>query len=56
VVFVPREVGLQSGQRLLAVRGSRYALGLLARGPIYQKALAHPALAVVTSLDLQGEA
>jgi len=45
-VLVPREAGLQPGQRLLAVRGSRYALGLLARGPIYQAALAAGPLAV----------
>lgn len=45
-VTVPPEVGVEPGDRLLAVRGSRYGLGLVARGPIYEEALKHPKLEV----------
>ena len=41
-VTVPSEVGVGPGDRLLAVRGSRYGLGFVARGPIYEEALKHP--------------
>ena len=37
---------VQPGDRLLAVLGSGYALGFLARGPIYQLALAHDEIEV----------
>ena len=40
-VSVPAEVGVKPGVRLLAVRGSRYGLGFVARGPIYEEALKH---------------
>jgi hypothetical protein len=40
-VTVPPEVGAQPGDRLLAVRGSRYGLGFVAQGPIYEEALKH---------------
>jgi hypothetical protein len=43
-VNLPPETGAQPGDRLLAVRGSGLALGLLARGPIYEEALKHPEL------------
>jgi hypothetical protein len=43
-VAVPPEVGVESGDRLLAVRGSRYGLGFVAQGPIYEEALKHPEL------------
>ena len=43
-VTVPPEVGVQPGDRLLAVRGSRYGLGFVAQGPIYEEALEHPEL------------
>jgi hypothetical protein len=43
-VVVPPEVGLKPGDRLLTVRGSRYGLGFIARGPIYEEALKHPEL------------
>ena len=43
-VTVPLEVGVQPGDRLLAVRGSRYGLGFVAQGPIYEEALKHPEL------------
>jgi len=45
-VTVPPEVGVRPGDRLLAVRGSRYGLGFLAQGPIYEEALKHPELEV----------
>jgi hypothetical protein len=38
-VRVPPGVGVRPGDRLLAVRGSGYGLGFVARGPIYQEAL-----------------
>ena len=41
VTVVPPEVGVQPGNRLLAVRGSRYGLGFVAQGPIYEEALEH---------------
>jgi hypothetical protein len=45
-VVLPPEVEAQAGDRLLAVRGSGYALGFLAQGPIYEEALQHPELEV----------
>jgi hypothetical protein len=44
-VVLPSEVEVQVGDRLLAVRGSGYALGFLAHGPIYEVALQHHELA-----------
>lgn len=43
-VIAPPDASVQPGDRLLAVRGSGYALGLLARGPIYEEAIQHPEL------------
>jgi hypothetical protein len=43
-VVVPPEVGVQPGDRLLAVRGSGRALGFVTRGRIYEEALQHPGL------------
>jgi len=43
-ITVPPEVGVQPSDRLLAVRGSRYGLGFVAQGPIYEEALKHPEL------------
>jgi hypothetical protein len=43
-VTVPPELGVQPVARLLAVRGSRYGLGIVAQGPIYEEALKHPEL------------
>jgi bifunctional DNA-binding transcriptional regulator/antitoxin component of YhaV-PrlF toxin-antitoxin module len=40
-LIVPPEVEVRPGDRLLAVRGSRYALGFVARGTIYEEALKH---------------
>ncbi len=40
-VKVPAAVGVQPGDRLLAVRGSGRALGFVAHGPIYEEALKH---------------
>jgi hypothetical protein len=45
LVTAPAAVGVQPGDRLLAVRGSGRALGFVARGPIYEEALRHPELA-----------
>jgi hypothetical protein len=45
-VGVPPEVGVEPGDRLLTVRGSRYGLGFIAQGPIYEEALKHPELKV----------
>ena len=45
-VAVPPEVGVKPGDQLLTVRGSRYGLGFVARGPIYEEALKHSALEV----------
>jgi hypothetical protein len=44
-VVTPAAVGVQPGDRLLAVRGSGRALGFVAHGPIYEEALKHPELA-----------
>jgi hypothetical protein len=43
-VTAPPEVGVRPGDRLLAVRGSRYGLGFVAQGPIYAEALKHAEL------------
>ncbi len=45
-VVLPPEVEAQAGDRLLAVRGSGYALGFLAQGPICEEALRHSELTV----------
>jgi hypothetical protein len=45
-VVVPTEADVRPGDRLVAVRGSRYALGFVARGPIYEVAVGHPELEV----------
>ena len=45
-VTVPPEVGVRPGDKLLTVRGSRYALGFVAQGLIYEEALKHPELEV----------
>lgn len=37
-VVVPPEVNVEPGDMLLAVRGSRYGLGFVAKGPIYREA------------------
>ena len=46
MVSLPRTLGAQPGERLLAARGSGLALGFLQRGPIYAEALKHPELEV----------
>jgi hypothetical protein len=45
-VILPPEVDVQPGDKLLAVRGSCFAVICIARGPIYQEALKHPELEV----------
>ena len=43
-ITLPPAIEAESGDRLLAVRGSRLALGFVAQGPIYEEALKHPEL------------
>ena len=43
-VTVPLEMGVKPGDKLLTVRGSRYGLGFIAKGPIYEEAVKHPEL------------
>ena len=43
-VTLPVEIGPRPGDRLLTVRGSCYALGFVAKGPIYNEALKRPLL------------
>ena len=43
-LVLPPEVGAEPGARLLAVRGSRFGLGFVARGPVYDEALEHSEL------------
>lgn len=45
-VVIPAEVQVVPGTRLLAVLGSCYGLGFVARGPIYEEAMRHPELEV----------
>jgi hypothetical protein len=42
--LLPLGAFTQPGERLLAVRGSGYAVGFVSRGPIYEEALRHPGL------------
>ena len=43
--ILPEELDYKSGDRLLTVRGSGFALGFIAKGPVYNEALRHPELA-----------
>jgi hypothetical protein len=52
-VIAPPDVGAQPGDRLLAVRGSGLALGLVARGPIYKEAMQHPELEIFGCCEKQ---
>jgi len=45
-VSLPPTVRAEPGDRLLAVRGSRWALAFVARGRIYREAMKHPELEV----------
>jgi len=40
-IEAPLESGVQPGDRLLAVRGSGFAVLFISRGPIFQRALTH---------------
>jgi len=40
-IDAPPEAGVQPGDKLLAVRGSGFAVLLITRGPIFQRALTH---------------
>lgn len=46
VVQLPPELSLKPGERLLAVRGSGLALGLLTKGLIFAEACKHPDLEI----------
>jgi len=52
VVFLPLELKLKPGERLLVVRGSGLALGLLNKGLIYAEACKHPDLEVFDETKL----
>ncbi len=45
-IYLPPEVGLEPRARLLMVRGSGIALGLLRRGPLYERAKGHSEIKV----------
>lgn len=45
-VTISAEVDIQPGERLLAVRGSRYALLFIRQGPIFEAATNHPEIEV----------
>ena len=47
-ITLPTEMGIKPETRLLAVRGSNYALGFLLQGPIVELALMHPEIEVFT--------
>ncbi len=53
MIKAPPGAGARPGDRLLAVRGSGLALGMLARGPIYEAAIRHHGLAAPRH-DLRG--
>ncbi len=46
-IELPKEAGVQVGDRLLVVRGSGLALGFLTQGPIYEEADKHPEIETV---------
>ena len=47
-ITLPTEMGIKPETRLLAVRGSNYALGFLLQGPIVELAQMHPEIEVFT--------
>jgi len=47
-IAVPPGTGIQPGQRLLAVRGSGYAVLFLANGPIYEEAQKRPEIETIS--------
>lgn len=47
-IVIPPEAGIQAGQRLLAVRGSGYAVLFLTGGPIYEEAIKYPGIETFT--------
>jgi len=42
--ILPEELDYKPGDRLLTVRGSGFALGFIAKGPVYNEALKNPEL------------
>ncbi len=49
IIALPPETGIQPGERLLAGRGSGFALGFLRQGPILEEAVNHPELKIFSS-------
>lgn len=47
-ITLPAEIGIKPEPLLLAVRGSKYALGFLLKGPIVEAVLLHPEIEVFT--------
>ena len=47
-IALPIDIGIKPETRLLAVRGSNYALSFLLQGPIVELALMHPEIEVFT--------
>jgi len=48
-VIAPKDLDIQPGERLLAVRGSGYAVLFLRHGPIFDEALKHPEIEIFTT-------
>lgn len=44
LVYIPESLTLNPGDRLLSVYGSRFALGFIQKGPIFNEATRHPEL------------
>jgi hypothetical protein len=49
IIELPPETGILPGERLLAGRGSGFALGFLRQGPILEEAGKHPELKIFSS-------
>lgn len=45
-IIIPPEINIKPGERLLAARGSYYALGFLQFSPIYEEALKHSEIGI----------
>jgi hypothetical protein len=55
IVELPPETGLPPGDRLLAGRGSGFALGFIRQGRIFEEALRHDELPVFTPEQERGD-
>jgi len=47
-VHIPNSIPVAAGDKMLTVFGSRYALGFISKGPIYERAQAFPELEIYT--------